>query len=92
MTQGLYGQNTYYQSKSNMGLKGCDSTTFTEGKWLSFDYDGVALVVFFWWINLTFSSFGVGAPIIYLAIMTCAHMFLKKTYTQGKTKWTNWIT
>jgi hypothetical protein len=32
MTQGLYGQNTYYQSKSNMGLKGCDSTTFTEGK------------------------------------------------------------
>jgi hypothetical protein len=68
-----------------MGLKGCVSTTFMEGEWLSFNCDGVALVIFSSGLVQHLAHLGLGAtPIHFPTKMTCAHMFLKKTYTQTK--------
>jgi hypothetical protein len=75
-----------------MGLKGCVSTTFMEGEWLSFNCDGVALVIFSSGLGSTFSSFGVGGhpnSFSYKNDM-CPHVFEENIYPNKKNP-TNWI-
>jgi hypothetical protein len=76
-----------------MGSKGCTSTTFMEGEWLSFNYDGVALVKKISGLVQHLIRLGLGATQIHFPTkMTCAHTFLKKNIYPNKKNSTNWIT